>query len=378
MRGHELLDKLSLIDPAYIEAAETAQKGKKRRALPKRLLPSVACLVLTLGALALVHSAQPLPKLSAADLWFSAGDHGLFAYDISELTDANPWRAEQQFDTLPVYKNLTPSDSGGSPRLSVDLDALYARLDEVAACLGLCRDDFDVEEFDGGYLYARGEAVSVSVDAEQTATIWFKPTLPLPKEYTFTYKAAYDALYAAAEYLREEYVALIPFDDAQIDICGGGRDIYGQQSYGIWFYRPADTQTQAPVNYCFDRVHFMCSEEGELWGVRLYKTDLSEKIGDYPVLTAQQAKELFLRGDCLAPAPESSPAEEDIVRVELVYSNMSTQTYFMPYYRFWLETQDDMPQELLDLGLKCYEPYYVPAVDPAYLQPAPAPQMYWS
>lgn len=378
MRGHELLDKLSLVDPAFIEAAETAQKTKKRRALPGRLLPLAACLALALGALALVRSAQPLPKLSADSLWYSAGDIGLFAYDISEITDANPWRADQRFDTLPVYKNLTPLDSGGSPLLPVELDALYARLDEVAARLGRSRDDFDVEEFGGGYLYARGENISVTVDAELVATVWFEPALALPEAYVFTYDASYGELYAAAEYLRDEYAALIPFDNAQIDICGGDRDIDGRQSYEVWFYCPADTQAQALVNYCYERARFMCNDEGALCGVRLYDRDLSEKLGDYPLITLQQAKELFLRGDCLAPAPDPLPAEADIVRCEPVYSNMGTQTYFMPYYCFWLETEDDMPQELLDLGLKCYERYYVPAVDPAYLQASPAPQMYWS
>lgn len=53
MRGNELLDKMELIDPAYVEAAEVLPKKKKKAWVKWGAM--AACLCLVIGALGIIH-----------------------------------------------------------------------------------------------------------------------------------------------------------------------------------------------------------------------------------------------------------------------------------------------------------------------------------
>lgn len=59
MRGSELLDKMALADPAYIEAADAApETGKRRRTLWRAAVAACLCLVLLAGTAAAVSGGR--------------------------------------------------------------------------------------------------------------------------------------------------------------------------------------------------------------------------------------------------------------------------------------------------------------------------------
>ena len=101
--------------------------------------------------------------------------------------------------------------------------------------------------------------------------------------------------------------------------------------------------------------------------IRIYNPDLSEKTGEYPVISVQEAKELLLNGNYITTVPYEMPGKEYIARVELVYRKGTYETYYMPYYRFYVE----VPYEERENGLKTYGAYYVPAVEGKYLTEMP-------
>ena len=68
MRGNEFLDKLALIDPAYIEAADAAPRAKRPSPV-KKLLLAAACFILTVslgfGGYAYAAEVKEMPSFSA-------------------------------------------------------------------------------------------------------------------------------------------------------------------------------------------------------------------------------------------------------------------------------------------------------------------------
>ena len=94
---------------------------------------------------------------------------------------------------------------------------------------------------------------------------------------------------------------------------------------------------------------------------------MSVKIGDYPIINSEQAKELLLNGNYITTVPYEISEEKFIKKVELIYRTGEHEECFMPYYRFFVE----LPEDERENGLKTYGAYYVPAVESSYISNMP-------
>ena len=313
-------------------------------------------------------------------------------HDISELVNTNPWDEALGISSLPVYENVLSYDEnyivqGG------DFHKMREFLLEIAGSLGLeeesltITDDVPDEEtkqiiteklemggdtvpegyFNPTKLTGEAEGLKIEVNQAMTATVSFEPAVFLPEEYHFTHYAAYGELAETAEYLEKEYEDFIGMEHPVANIYGGGYNIYLQQSYWIEFYDRAEDMVQRIINYNFNRTAFYCDDQGRLYLARSFRPDLSRMVGEYPIITAEEAKELLRKGNYITTAPYEMPGEEFIGKVELVYRAGERERYYMPYYRFYVE----LPEAAMDDGLKAYGAYYVPAVESAYLSDMP-------
>lgn len=156
-------------------------------------------------------------------------------------------------------------------------------------------------------------------------------------------------------------------DDPQINLTGGNYDIYRRQGYQIEFYEGKGSLTEQLVSRYLQTVLFYPNDEGRLRLARIYRTDLSEKVGDYPIISAEEAKALLLNGNYITTVPEAMPGEAYIAGVELGYRAGTRDAYAMPYYRFYVE----LPGMGQEDGVKTYGAYYVPAVEGRYLTDMP-------
>lgn len=199
-------------------------------------------------------------------------------------------------------------------------------------------------------------------------SISFDPAVSLPEGFEFGDYTAYEELATAAEYLKAQYKDLIAMDDPQVNISGGDYTFCADQMYSLEFFDAGDSQVDTLLNYNFHRAAFYGSDEGKLSIIRLYSTDLSEKVGDYPIIASEAAQKLLLEGRYITNVPYELPeGEQYIKKVELLYLTGGREEYFMPYYRFLVE----LPQEAQENGLHCYGAYYVPAVEEACLTGLP-------
>lgn len=397
MRGKDFLDKMGLIDPDYVEAADV--KTKKNRFSWMKWGAAAACFsVIVFAATILFPHDEPelssdLPMLSISENASDGmGYEGYMAYDISELVNANPWNEESKISALPVYQNLLHDDANHIAS-GTDFSKMQEFILDVAGRLGLdinsitITDNAPSEEekqqiiqkyeaagsvvpdgyFDPTALIVEAEGIKIEVDQSMTATINFDPAVSLPEKYNFTHYASYDDTIAVADYLKSEYDELIGMDNPQVNIHGGDYNIYSQQSFSIEFFDTADSDIEQIINYNFNRVAFYCDDNGELFLARVYQPNLSKKIGDYPIITSDQAKELLLNGNYISTVPYEFPGAEFIKKVELIYRTGGYEEYYMPYYRFYVE----LPEAEHENGLKDYGAYYVPAVEGSYISNMP-------
>jgi len=197
--------------------------------------------------------------------------------------------------------------------------------------------------------------------------IFFENGVQLPNEYSFTY---YDTSEQQAndvmQYLLEQYKPVVAMESPALDLFGD-YDIDAQRSFDYDAYENSGSLTERILGYNFNRVSFAPNDDGVLWIIDRYSTDLSQKIGDYPIITAQEARELLLQKHYITTVPEELPDEEYIASVELIYRTGRHDEVFMPYYRFLVE----MPTMQRDNGLKTFGAFYVPAVEEQYLSNMP-------
>lgn len=401
MKSERILNAMGGIDDELVESAQLPARAKQRGWV--KWTVAAACLAAVLvGGFALYGrtAAPDTTDLPVLDITPKEGANafgfeGYMAYDISELSDANPWTERMKLKTLPVFRNPVDYDRAGVPVAPVSaevMEVMRSRLLEAAERLGLenvqvtdnapSQAEIDAvtekfasvgQEVPEGYLepteaVAEQGGVKLNVGAELAVQIEFEPAIALPEGVTFNYGSSYRDMEAAGEYLLEQYRDLLDMEEPQIYVPGGDYTYDGQQLYsGVEFFDAAGDKVQRILNYNFNSARFFCNDTGELWIVRLNRPDLSQKVGDYPIISVKEARDLLCIGGYVTTVPEAFPGEEHIAKVELIYRTSRCDPYLMPYYRFYVE----LPDMAQDNGLKTYGAYYVPAVDGAFLTGVP-------
>lgn len=341
MKELRIAEILSYARDEYIE--EAAPKRHSGGNHWRKWTAAAACLGLIVGILWLARSAGTDTPSTPVHInqGTGMGMEAYVAYDPSELVNGNPWSLDAQLTTLPVYRNLWPR-SGVGEVPDRDPEAVQAFREEVEARLGTLASH-----------------AQITVEGGFSATVKLEPSLALPEEYRFRYDAAYDQMQAVAEYLLEAYGDIIAMEDPVVTVSGGDYDSQGNQSYEIGFFEGAGDLTEQIIHYHFHKVSFHCDGDGKLWIIRISQTDLSEKVGDYPIISPEEAEKLLKNGSYITTCPDRLTGSEPIGKVELVYRTGGKDSYYMPYYRFLVE----LPALERENGLKTYGAYYVPALE---------------
>lgn len=402
MKSEILLDAIGKIDDELIaNAGEIRSKGRMKMWLGCGAI--AACLSLTVFACARwfapIESSPKLPMLTISEESGGMGFEGYMAYDISELINANPWSEKAKLSTLPVYENKIKYDIFQKAS-GQDLESMKAYLDELVDKLAMDKQKLvyddnaphekqieatmrDLETmgmlpvpdsyFDPTELSASDGSIKVTVNAHMDVTIVFEGGIALPPEYNFTHHAPLDDITKAAQYLKEKYLLsefkdIIGMKSPETNISIGDYNIYGEQNYDISFFEKDRNIVGSIINYNFKQVSFSCNDEGRLWIINIDSNSCTEKIGDYPIISADKARELLLQGKYVTSVVQwDMPGEEYIDKVELVYRTSDRNEFYIPYYRFYIE----LPEAEREGGLKTYGAYYVPAVEEEYIENMP-------
>ena len=397
MNTRKFSDAISEVDDKYYEEAANYQSRRKKNTwIACGSIAAMLAIMVYAGTRFLPQKApetaaeRPMLTISenASD---GMGFESYRAYDISELVNANPWNDSLDISTLPVYHNPLTYDKNFIAS-GADFDKMHELLLEVADRLGLDSEKLDITDdapdketrkmitesfkiagkkvpegyFNPTKLLAEENGFRIEVDQTMTATIFFDPAQSLPEKYHFTYHSSYEDILSTAEYLKQKYKDLIGIDNPQINVYGGNYNDQLEQTYSIEFFDANGSETEQILNYNFNRIALYCDDSGNLFMVRIHQPDLSQKAGDYPIITSEKAEELLASGNYITNVPDEMPGLEYVRKVELVYHSETYDAYFMPYYCFYVE----LPEKE-ENGLKTYGAYYVPAVRGDYISNMP-------
>lgn len=395
MKSEILLQAIGKIDDELIaNAGEIRSKNRIKMWLSCGAVAACIALVVFAGSVAgwfsPIESSPELSMLTISEDSGGMGFEGYMAYDISELVNANPWSEDAKLSTLPVFKSKLYRDENMNMR-GMDFEAMRAMLLDTAERLGMDTDNLVItddtpsaemqaatvekfasmgEEVPDGYfdptsLIVEQDGIRIEVVPVMNAIITFDPAKVFPNGLGFHYYSPYEDVEKTAEYIKEEYKELLNMYNPITDINGGDYNIYGERGVDLCFYDGAEDLTQRIINYNFYYTSFSCNESEELFHVCVHNCDLSDKVGDYPIITAKEAKKLLLSRNFVTSVPYDFPGGEYVKKVELIYR--TDAGYYIPYYRFYVE----LPEAEREGGMKTYGAYYVPAVKEEYIENMP-------
>lgn len=365
MKNERLLHAIGNIDDSLVENA----MKKKRDFHWIKWTAVAACMFVTFcfGNRECSQSID-LPKITIGEIQSANGFEGYWAYSIKELVSDNPWNEELKIDTLPVFKNTLVFDENFLVS-GEDKDAMKKYLKYVANLFEVELEETEIQErstevFSGpSEIECEKNGITIMVDSSMRAVISFNPAISIPEELIFAYDSSYEEMVAVSEYLLQTYGEKLGIEGYLVDIRGGDYDIYKKQGYDISFYKNSEDSTELILNYNFRQVKFDCNYDGALDTIEIENTLLSEKIGDYPIISVKEAKRLLKNGTYITTAPYEISKMKYVKSVELVYRTGVMEEYYLPYYKFLVE----LPEEEIE-GMTTYGAYYVPAVSQDFVR----------
>ena len=385
MKGKEMLDAVGYVSPALIEKGET--KRKRNHWKQWTAIAASICLILG-GALIYRHSLPQYATeiLSISDTQIGMGYEGYQVYNVDDIRRDNPTDGTK-IKALNAYRNTISYDERLYPS-GQDLDAMKEYLLTLAEKFGL--DSASLEILDNtpsegqmqglimefAYrglevpeyytlptrLWVRTDEMEIAVEHNMTATVRFNEGIPVSEEYHFDHYSTPEELTAVGEYLWEQYGNIIGYEDPTLCLDGGNYNTDGTQKYTLSFYDGERDKIENFENYSFNYTEFTPNM------IRIYSDMALGKIGLYPVISEEEALQLLLDGQYYTNVMEEFPGETAVERCEIVYRTGGYDKILMPFYRFYVYLENAPGMHLYSEGMKTYGAYYVPAVDPDYLE----------
>lgn len=357
----------------------------------------------------IIQRTSKEPEKAANEMMIFADIGGLLYKDISEMNTLNLYEEGNRPTHLPVVVNPfyeEGADSFMSQRI-LTLQELEAIIEEIADKHGvtILETDLDREdrfpETEGQWL-AGNEPVTVVGDPyniffdpiAMQYDLYFKEPIKLDFEDSYKFSPellaehSYEELrsisLAATEKIMMDFQDLLGLEYPVVVEDYNAYDANGQRM----FWQPyivelagTDASEQV-VNANFKQVHLIdwpfvdpddygisyqeLEENNYLFGFRFNYVDPSNIVGDYPLASLEEALSALEEGyyHNLGHTPDLyRPLANDVERVELGYYLHNESGDFVPYYIFYIVSDNEQAH-----GLKEYFAYYVPAIAPSYLQ----------
>lgn len=343
------------------------KKQKRQKILKYTLVPLMClCLVSIIGIGAwqggLFDKQLPILEVPLG-VEEGLGFEGCFAYSISDLTDGNPWNDKMSIASLPVYKNPLANEETRYIT-NENRKKLTAYLLEVGKMFNLSADEIVISE-DGDSpamaLIGKANGLTISVTAGMTARVAFDSAVAL--SHPLCSVSTYDEMEKTAAELRGMYADSLFTKQPKVNISGGDYDVDGkEQRYSLSLYEGGGSDKESILKFNLSPVLFGGDEEGRLETVSVNRADETQKVGDYPIISAAEAKQRLLDGKYITTVTkEVDITESNIGKVELVYRRELSDSYIMPYYRYYVYLSQSKD------NLRTYGIYYVSAISGEYL-----------
>lgn len=306
----------------------------------------------------------------------------LMAYDYAEIARVDPLDGEQP-EALAVYR-------GTLAGRCLNTDGMTERLTDALTALGYDASLADSARLTTGYdeeSTQDPEAVAQSLYEKfgigseldyWSGIAWMEVDLPdggslsVNNELTLTVTlTAQDSDAVTGTEAAQNAETVLVANEDLLDALGGydavgltGTDCAYDGTRNepqAFFYRTGDTASQTLAGYDLGRATFTADAEGNLLSLTLPGAALAENVGEYGLISREEAAALLADGSYLnAEYDESAPAAADIEQAEsyLCYTG-GRALYYVP---MWCFVIDEGERDGAADGLHSYRAYYVPAI----------------
>ncbi len=386
----KLFEGIGNIDEGIINEAH----GVKRNGLTAiKWVAIAACAAIIIGiasAALMIDNQSKLPIIDISnEISVGMSMEAMMVYSIDELISANPISLDNIPKKLPVYRSNISYNATHIYK-GEDFEAMTELIKEYAERLGIeeyeiTTDELSEEEqkrildkyeeldsepseglFDPTKVIIESEKYTLSVDVYLGVLIEFNDGYELPDGMNFTHYSTPEELNKIGEFVIEEFGYLLDMKTPTVNVHGGDRDIYGRQSHALSIFDSSGSVAEKAINFNMKSARVFPSNEssGKLRCIRLNSVINGEKLGDYPIISYEQARQMLYDGEYLSTVYYEVTSEDAIAKASLIYRSDSlpdSPAYSIPYYRFYIDINRDVD------GMKTYGVYYVPAIAPEYL-----------
>lgn len=299
------------------------------------------------------------------------GFEGYELYEASELIHNNPYDVDKITKTLPVYQNLNISG-----RFGMDEMARYPRKEEIeileyyASVMNI--KEYQIDELEGGTVLI-SDLCDLYIDSKDGIMIEFSEKAIDDNMLIYTENDTKKDVEKRIKLLIEQpkIKGIFDFQEAIIDVKKGYNLSEVEQSYKpSWNIKVSDGkggQTNKLVNNQLNAISIWASEDGYLSTITIEFKNTKQKIGNYPIISLEEAKQQLIKGHYITSSWSLGDIEQ-ISYIEMIYFKKKNLDIFIPFYKFYmpLKNQDMIIKH--DDKLVTYVAYYVPAIHSDYLE----------
>lgn len=142
---------------------------------------------------------------------------------------------------------------------------------------------------------------------------------------------------------------------------------YNAKNQPVWGYSVYDAGSNLAEqlqNRSLAGATFHFNQKLQLTSITLTRIEPASFVGEYPLISLQQATSQLASGNGYHFNGATFPGEGYIVKTDLVYLQNSTNLYTMPFYKFYVQISSTASQTD---ALTQFEAWYVPAIQPQFL-----------
>jgi len=321
------------------------------------------------------------------------------------MTINNPWHDIEHIDMLPVFRNhavprnVQPPWSSaawaGGPEMQMTgeerdrfINMIHEKGQAIAIAAGVSPDRISPEPqvddifvsvvIDGYRSIASKQIGTLSINTHLSPA--YRETILIPAGASLANNATDAEVQAAIESIARQLSDITPMETPTLTNAQGLMDVGGPMTYHRQrFFDAGGSPEDAILSFNFKWVEILTFDphHPERIEIALFPHEHFEslQLGHYPIITADEAREMLLDGYFVSDYPDSMwPGRESALAasVELVYYSpvFRDVEVIMPFYRFLLEVEmlpqwwHGSPGEY-----RAFARFYVPAVHRDFLEP---------